>query len=266
MNTTRPVWKHYLEAGALALVLVVTSAAAAGAATAAPDAQYTRGLQLAGNKDYRAARATFQAAVIATPDHPYAGAMMRLMERAKANKIAPDAAQLVVEGLVAERAGNPQAAVERIARAATLAPGDANVQYLLGVVYQRGVKDDAKALAAYRSATELDAAYEGAYLAMADILSSRGDCTQAIDQCTRVIKLNDRSARAFLTRGKAYQTNGELDKAAADFERSIQIHPAAESYRLLAVVYEKTGRTKEAAAARAAADKLEENAGLKKKP
>jgi tetratricopeptide (TPR) repeat protein len=248
------------------LVLTATAAAAGGAAAAAPDAQYARGLELAGKKEYRAARATFQAAAIAAPDHPYAGAMMQLMERARAHKIAPDAAQLVVEGLVAERAGNPQGAAERIARAAALAPADANVQFLLGVVYQRGVKDDAKALAAFRSATELDAKYESAYLAMADIHSSRGECTQTIDQCTRAIKLNNRSARAFLTRGKAYQTNGELDKAAADFERSIQIDPAPESYRLLATVYEKAGRTKEASAARATADKLEKDAGLKKKP
>jgi len=263
----RPGWQGRFGAGALAVALLiaavpVAATAAGGKPPTKPAAElYARGLELAGQKDYRWGRATLVSASQKDPNHPYAELVARLVEQVAAGKTSPDVLQLVVEGLQREAAGSASDAVERLSKAAALAPADALVRHLLGLVYEHGVKDDAKAMAAYRATLEADPKFVRASVALADILTRRGECDQAIAECSTAIVANARFAQAYVSRAQAYQAKGDLAKATADFEKALQLRPTAAVYRLLAAVHEKAGRTKDAEAARAAADKLDQGAG-----
>src|SRR5258708_29914745 len=48
---------------------------------------------------------------------------------------------------------------------------------------------------------------------------------QTIIACSQVIKVDSRAAWAYFKRGNAYQFRGELDRAIADYDAAIPLHP-----------------------------------------
>lgn len=73
---------------------------------------------------------------------------------------------------------------------------------------------------------------------------------EAIDAFTKVIEINPHSVRAFLSRGRNYQTLGHFQRAIEDYDEAIRLHPSIFFLDLLyadrGIAYDKLGQHKRA--------------------
>src|SRR4051794_38516124 len=76
----------------------------------------------------------------------------------------------------------------------------------------------------------------------------RGDCLEAADTgvrikgCSTLIDANPNDAPAYYTRGMAFQTRGEIDRAIADYSSAIELNPYhASAYEARARAYAGKG-------------------------
>ena len=80
-----------------------------------------------------------------------------------------------------------------------------------------------------------------AYLKRGGISGNNYD--KAIADCTKIIELDPRNARAYYGRGWAYEKKGEWDKAIADYSKIIELEPEnALAYQNRGLAYESTGK------------------------
>ena len=75
----------------------------------------------------------------------------------------------------------------------------------------------------------------------------QGDPHRAISEYTSAIELDAERAEAYINRGAAYQSMGELDLALEDFDRAVSIEPSTEAYNNRGNVFFARGDHAEAA-------------------
>ncbi|MDY6841929.1 MAG: M48 family metalloprotease [Pseudomonadota bacterium] len=63
-------------------------------------------------------------------------------------------------------------------------------------------------------------------------LASKGDMKAALDKVNEAIRLLPREAMFYALRGRIYQDQKEAEKAAADFEKAVELYPEMFEYRL----------------------------------
>lgn len=87
-----------------------------------------------------------------------------------------------------------------------------------------------------------------------------GNPTSALADYNQAIKLDPNSSSAYYNRGVAYDKQKKYQLALADYTKSIEANPEyASPYRNRAVIYDKLGNTAKAAADRAKYDQLKGN-------
>ena len=57
------------------------------------------------------------------------------------------------------------------------------------------------------------------------MFTASGTTTQAINDCSAAISLNDRASMAYNHRGYAYEMKKDLDHAIADYKKALEIDP-----------------------------------------
>ena len=114
----------------------------------------------------------------------------------------------------------------------------------LGVLALRQ-KDYSNAIVHFQKAIELapDDPYSAkAYLKRGLAYESTGELDWAIDDYSQAIKLNPRLVGPYNNRGIAYKRKGELDKAIGDYSQAIKLNPAlAETYNNRSLAYKVKG-------------------------
>lgn len=115
-------------------------------------------------------------------------------------------------------------AIQTLPSTAALLEDLATAYLHLGWLYESD--DDARAVAMYSKAIELNPAYADAYRYRASIRRIEGDLEGAILDYSMVIELQPSDDQAYFKRGSARSTCGDLDGAIADFSHVIVNDPS----------------------------------------
>ncbi|NLD37323.1 MAG: tetratricopeptide repeat protein [Desulfatiglans sp.] len=68
-----------------------------------------------------------------------------------------------------------------------------------------------------------------AYNALCAALTSKGDIKEAVDECSRAVKINPSLWQALNTRGTAYYISGQYKLAMKDYKKALEIVKGSES-------------------------------------
>ena len=93
-----------------------------------------------------------------------------------------------------------------------------------------------QAAAPAESNHEYDALFQSALSAQ-----RAGDFRKAVALYTQAIDLNSRIAGAYVNRGAAYESMGEIDLALQDYDAALAIEPRSEAYNNRGNVYSRKG-------------------------
>jgi protein O-GlcNAc transferase len=159
---------------------------------------------------------------------------------------ATDADAWRLYGLLAERAGKIDYAIECLGKAAALRPGVAEVHYELGNVLRIGGKLDL-AIGAYGEALRLRPNYCDALINLGIALANSGSREKAAAAWEAALKLNPNDADAWANLGNLYRLMGRLEESIRCSQRAIELGPdRASTISNLGVAYEQQGRLDEA--------------------
>jgi len=119
--------------------------------------------------------------------------------------------------------GNYNQAIADFNRALEINPQYVSALNNRGAVY-RSKGDFALAVADFSSAHELSSGTDGAYYNRGIVSLEINDLEREIDEYTRIIGSDSRGVVHY-SRGRAYQTKGELSKALDDYNRALAMNP-----------------------------------------
>jgi TolB-like protein/Tfp pilus assembly protein PilF len=142
--------------------------------------------------------------------------------------------------------GNAAAAEASFRRALALVPLSPDALIGLGESLEAGGKA-AEAERSYQRAIIAQSQYAAAHLAYGNFLFSRGRAAEAISVYERATLLTPDNPNAFSNLGGAYLQMGDFDKAAAAFDRSLELEPRRASYSNAGTVRYYLGQYAEAA-------------------
>jgi tetratricopeptide (TPR) repeat protein len=154
-------------------------------------------------------------------------------------------------------------AVGNFSEAIRLNPNDAYTNTCRGFCYLQLQKYD-KAIADYTTGLRLDPKNEKAYYYRGTAHIGNLEFDEAIADFSEAVRLNPKYAFAYGMRGRAYfyKPGANIDKAIADYNEALRLNArlSPEAYTLRATAYEKKGDKVKAAADRAMAEKLRQEA------
>ena len=128
-------------------------------------------------------------------------------------------------GLVAQTAGDTEAAVGDYLDVLSLEPRNKYALYNLGLIsQQRG--DAASAEEYYRQAIDADPNYEPALFNLAVIRTNAGGTQEAVDLYRRVIAVNAKNARAHFNLGLLLANSGNQQGGAREVAEAITLDPS----------------------------------------
>jgi Flp pilus assembly protein TadD len=151
--------------------------------------------------------------------------------------------------------GQPGAAVEEVRRVLAVQPDSDDAHRLLGQLLTSS--DPEAARKELQRAAELRPQHWRNHDALGMFLYGQGRPRDAIDAFMRVAQLKPRDAMPFQQIGAMYLALNDLDRAAANFERSNKVQPNAGSYANLGTIAYVRGRYDAAVRAYQEAIKLE---------
>jgi tetratricopeptide (TPR) repeat protein len=129
---------------------------------------------------------------------------------------------------------------------AALKPGDAEAQKNLGdMLYES--KNQAGALAAYRTALAADPAIKGFYKRYVELVGMRGTAEELVKALTGAVAAGEADAAMYSSLGTVYQKQGSYAKAIDMYQKSLQIDP--KNVSILSAVAQcqaKSGKTDDA--------------------
>jgi predicted O-linked N-acetylglucosamine transferase (SPINDLY family) len=134
------------------------------------------------------------------------------------------AGALLLLGVLAEKKGQFDAAVELMQRAIRLVPDSAEAHYNLGSVFQNMDRLD-EAIASFRQAIRLKPELTPTYNNLANALKMVGRLDEAIATFHQAIRLNPDLAEAHNNLGTALTSIGQLDEAIVAFRQAIRLKP-----------------------------------------
>jgi protein O-GlcNAc transferase len=139
--------------------------------------------------------------------------------------VAPNHAGAIhVLGLIAQRYGRHDEAIELLRRSIALDANSALAHNNLGVVLcQIGKFRDG--IASYQQALTLNPDYAVAHSNLGAAYTNDGKPDEAVAQCQRALQLKPDYAEAHHNLASGYYSVGESDKAVAHFERALAINP-----------------------------------------
>ena len=118
-------------------------------------------------------------------------------------------------------------------------------------------RDYDAAIASFTEAIRIDPKDAKAYSSRGIAYEGKGDMDKALADYSEAIHVDPKSAVAFYNRGIAYVKKGDLDKAIADYTEAIGLDPKmAQAYANRAAAYEKKGDKAKAEEDLAQAEKL----------
>jgi Tfp pilus assembly protein PilF len=159
---------------------------------------------------------------------------------------APDSAQM--HQLLAHEAfrqGNTNAAIAQYRKAIAIDPHLPGVHFELAELLNTSTDDAVKrdAEKEFRTALVEDPQNEKAMLRLAEIVASRGDIQQSIEEYTKAVELQPSDADAKLGLAKALMDTNHNEKAQALLEQAVQLDPTnATAHYRLGTLYRKMGR------------------------
>lgn len=139
--------------------------------------------------------------------------------------VAPgDAEALHLWGLIANRVGQHDVAIDRLKRATRLKPVDATFHYNLGVAYRAAQRLD-EAIASYRRALEISPRHAQANNNLGNALKDQGKLDEAVASYRRALEINPTFVSAHNNLGTALSKQEKPDEAVACFLRALEISP-----------------------------------------
>lgn len=139
-------------------------------------------------------------------------------------------------GIVAEKTGELDKAIEHLRRAAALEPSNDNVSRWLATAYE-GRQDYSQAEATYKQAVGLKPGYWGVYNALGGFYFRHGREHEALDMFQKVIALTPDNFRGYSNIGAVYLSRGDYRQALAYLQKSVAIRPTSSAYSNLGVTY-----------------------------
>jgi tetratricopeptide (TPR) repeat protein len=124
---------------------------------------------------------------------------------------------------------------------------DALLYYSRGMAHENERGDDARALADYTRAIELNPNHYDALVARGIVRGKMGRRAESMRDFDRAIAINGQNSRAFGNRGTLHHFMGNYDEALSDYLRSLEIDPQnAVTHHNIAMIYESKGMVAEA--------------------
>lgn len=177
-----------------------------------------------------------------TPQQPHSAATERLLAKAReawarhdfdaaersvigALALAPnEPATLRMLGMVAQRRGNHEQAIDCFRRVLSIWPDDSDLHVCLGIaLFERGEAD--QALVHLRQACELQPRSSAAWFNFGEALSRATRAREAVDALQRALQLDPAHVSARLSLSKAQASLGEIDAAVAGFREVLRLDP-----------------------------------------
>jgi Flp pilus assembly protein TadD len=156
-----------------------------------------------------------------------------------------DAIQLL--GVILERKGQYNQAVQFLREAVRQAPGHAHLHNSLGMVLIQ-LKKPEDAVMEFKKALEIRPDFAKAYNNLGVALMSLGRIDEAISACRQAVRLQDDFKQAYNNLGLALKKAGKLEEAVASYEKAVGLDPQyAGALSNLGMVLLCQGRLKEAA-------------------
>jgi tetratricopeptide (TPR) repeat protein len=161
---------------------------------------------------------------------PLTDAEARRIEKAAQPTRSLKAFELYARGVaaVAQRPGQEgnEQAVDLLARAIEVDPNFAVAHYTQGSIHQ-ALGNRWKAMAQFRAASQLDAAYPEPYKALGDLLlaAPRRLFDQAVEAYNKAIELRPFYAEAFVGLGDAKAAKGDIDGAVGAYTKALAHNP-----------------------------------------
>ena len=157
-------------------------------------------------------------------------------------------ASLLLLGLIADRAGHPQAALELFDYTLALSPDFAQAHCSRGMTLS-GLGRLAEAEQALRRSLALKPNQAEAWFGLGNVQAAQNQPDAAIEAFRQALKLQPDNAPTWTNLAIALQRVGRLDEAVAAYERARDILPGVALFHLhLAIAYLDQGRTDEAVA------------------
>jgi len=157
-------------------------------------------------------------------------------------------ASLLLMGLIADRAGHPQAALELFDRALALAPDFAQAHCSRGMALgSLGRPQEAEQ--AFRRSLALKPGQAEAWFGLGNTKAAQNEPDAAIEAFRQALQIAPDNAPTWTNLAIALQGLGRLDEAVSAYERARAILPGVALFHLhLAIAYLDQGRTEEAVA------------------
>ena len=112
----------------------------------------------------------------------------------------------------------------KVSDTAIILRNDARIYYYRGLIYVN-LRNDVFAKKEFEHALAKDSKDEDSRLALAELYLRKGSIGDALEQCNTVIKNNEKSTNAYLTRSRIYVANLDFPAAINDISRNIVIDP-----------------------------------------
>jgi Flp pilus assembly protein TadD len=151
------------------------------------------------------------------------------------------------KGIEALRRHEFETARAHFAKGAQMAPGNADVAYLLGVA-EVGLHRDDIAAEDFRHAVSLNPGHQRALLALGELQLNTGDSAEAIATLEKAFQINGADWRVHFLLASAYSKGGRFSEAETHAERAASLaqEKGAESYLLLGEIQRAEGKRQEA--------------------
>jgi tetratricopeptide (TPR) repeat protein/predicted Ser/Thr protein kinase len=151
------------------------------------------------------------------------------------------------QGLVLKDAGRPREAVESLVRAVELAPEDHQVHFLLGVTYEDGLQEHAKAAEHFRRALAIRPNHLNAYISLALSQRRMRDYAGALESLRLARLVDPKDVRAWTDFAYVLYLRGDWDRAAAECRAVVAAVPGESTASvclavILAVTPDPSGR------------------------
>lgn len=149
-------------------------------------------------------------------------------------------------GLVYQKKGETQKAIESFEKAIRIHPKYASAYNNLGNVYSEiGKKEEAVKL--FKKAIEVNSKYFEAYNNLGNVYSEMGMREEGITLYKKVIELNPEDQDAYYNLGNAYNEIGKKEEGISAFKRAIEVNPRdVFALNNLGAIYALSGKRKEA--------------------